>query len=334
MTEFSVPRFSVLITSYRSLRFLQECLGSVLRSTGPSFELLFLENGSPEPEAEWIARNLPDPRLRVFQVPNTRFFAGGINYLAAHARGDYVVMLNADTRVVPGWLEEIDARLRETGFEGMTADVREMSHPEQAGNHVFSLDTFGLLHYTCMQANAPEPTLVTGGCGMAIRRDVFEELGGLDSDFRMYFEDIDFCWRMALRGYRIGYAPRATVYHVGQGSTLSHGFLWNRFRGRRNRVWAYFKNAGPGMLACFLPVYLVIALGSIFGNLVRGKVRNAIAEVSALAAAFYHIGIPLSKRGVVQRTRVLSDRQLEELGLISAPFHGFWGRFYKRRPVR
>lgn len=333
MTAFPAPRYSILITSYRSLRFLEECLGSVLRSTGPSFELLFLENGSPEPEAEWIAKNLPDPRLRVFQVPTTRFFAGGINYLAAQARGEYVVMLNADTRVVPGWLEEIDGRLRATGFEGMTADVREMSHPDKAGDHVFSLDPFGLLHYTPMRPGVPEPTLVTGGCGMAIRREVFEELGGLDGDFRMYFEDIDFCWRMALRGYRVGYAPRATVYHVGQGSTVRQGFLWNRFRGRRNRVWAYFKNAGPVMLACFVPAYLVIASVSLVSNLLRGRIRFFVAEACALAAAVYHIGIPLSKRRAIQKTRARTDRQLRALGFISPPFYGFWERFFKAGPV-
>ena len=70
MSVSGVPRFSVLITSYRSLRFLPDCLGSVLAAAG-DFEVIFLDNGSPEPEAEWVRENIHDPRMRVFKEPAT-----------------------------------------------------------------------------------------------------------------------------------------------------------------------------------------------------------------------------------------------------------------------
>ena len=88
------PRYSILITSFRSLRFLEECLGSLVNLEGPAYEVLFLENGSPEPEADWVEKNIVDPRFRVFSLPQTRFFTGGVNFLAERALGEFVVLFN------------------------------------------------------------------------------------------------------------------------------------------------------------------------------------------------------------------------------------------------
>lgn len=314
-----IPKYSVLITSFRSLRFLSDSLGSVLKSTGPSFELLFLENGSPEPEAEWIANNLADARLRVFKVPHTLFFAGGINYLARRARGEFVVMLNADTRVVPEWLAVLDQRLATTGFEGMVADIREASHPD-VPTDVVSLDPIGLTHLERLGEKGATVDLVMGGCGLALRRDIYLEAGGLDENFRMYFEDIDLCWRLGLQGYRIGYAAGAIVYHEGQGSSLPTFFAWNRFRSRRNRIWSYVKNAGPWMLTCFLSTYLILSILRIAAQILRGKFRLAWAETAGLAAAVLHLNVALSQRGAIQRARRDSDRGLARRGFLVNPF--------------
>jgi GT2 family glycosyltransferase len=313
------PKYSVLITSFRSLRFLRDSLGSVLKSTGPSFELLFLENGSPEPEAEWIANNLADARLRVFKIPRTLFFAGGINYLARRARGEFLVMLNADTRVVPEWLSVLDHRLAVTGFEGMVADIREDSHPDRPTD-VVALDPFGMTHLVRLGCDQDTVDLVMGGCGLALRRDIFLEAGGLDESFRMYFEDIDLCWRLGLQGHRIGYAAGAIVYHAGQGSSVPTLFAWNRFRARRNRIWSYVKNAGPWTLTCFLPTYGILSVIRVALQILRGRFRLAWAESAGVAAAVFHLKVAWSQRGAIQRARRVSDSGLARRGFLINPF--------------
>ncbi len=302
--------------SFRSLRFLEECLGSLLNLAGPSYEVLFLDNGSPEPEADWVEKNMVDPKFRVFKLPDTRFFTGGVNFLAEHARGEFVVLFNSDTRVDANWLQVLDAYLQATGYEGANSDVREMSHPEKSADESFSLDPFGLTHFLPMQASNSIPPLFVRGLGLAMKRTLFNELGKLDDDFKMYFEEIDLCWRAGLQNYRIGYAPGAIIYHVGQGSSTKSFFLWNRFRGRRNRIWAFLKNAGPLLLAVFIPFHLLICLFSILGNLLIGRFKNSAAEVAAVTAAFYNIRIPLSKRGKIQKERKIPDAELVRRGFI------------------
>jgi GT2 family glycosyltransferase len=322
----AAPRFSILITSFRSLRYLPECLGSLLDLRPADYEVLFLDNGSPDPEAQWVRENIRDPRFRVFRVEETRYFAGGVNYLAARASGEFLVLLNSDARVDPAWLETLDAYLRRTGYEAAGSDVFQEAEPELRPDMRWTMDALGLVHFLPGESGSPGRIFTAGGCGMAVRRDIFADLGALDEDFKMYFEEVDFCWRMNLRGYRIGRATGAIVHHVGQGSAARKpAFDWNRFRGRRNRIWSYVKNAGPGMLAVFLVFHPLISLARIGAGVLRGRFHAAWAETAALAAAFWHLRIPLSKRGAIQKSRARTDGDLAREGFFVGP------RYYARR---
>lgn len=313
----STPRFSVLIIGYRSLRFLGELFESIDRGRGPSREILFLDNNSPEPEAEWVRDNLPEGSVRLFDSAENLYFAGGVNFLAREARGEFIVLLNADTRVEPDWLEVLDAGIRREDYTVAGLEIRQLAEPDAPTNVRWCLDPFGLTHYVPLsEFSNPDELLVASGSGMAIRRSVFFEAGRLDESFKMYFEEVDFCWRVNLMGHRVGQVRGAVVHHVGQGSAKRSAFDWNRFRGRRNRIWSYVKNAGPLLLLVFIPAHALIALGAIVFGLLRGRFRAAWAETAALAAAAACIGVPLSRRGAVQRLRVLPDRELFRRGFL------------------
>lgn len=317
-----VPRFSILITSYRSLRFLQDCVGSVLRSTGADFEVLFLENGSPEPEADYLEKTFGEAvasgRLRVFRGEKTRYFAGGINTLAPHARGEFVVLLNSDTRAEPEWLEKIDAYLRTSGFEAAQADLREGHDPAKRESLGYRLDRFGFtMHNKEAEMPASGRIFCARGAAFAVRRDVFEELGGLDGRYRMYYEETDLCWRLNLLGYRIGYVPGAIVYHLGGGSASATGFHWNRFRFFRNRIVTLFKNYGPAWLAMYLPLHVLMCLGSGLAQVLRGRLREGVAELLGTFAGLAMLPTALGRRAETQAKRRVSDGELARQGMFA-----------------
>ena len=312
------PRFSVLITSYRSLRYLQDCVGSVLQSTGPSFEVLFLENGSPEPEADYLEKNFPDARLKIFRVPDTRYFAAGINYLAKHARGEYLVLLNSDTRAEPEWLQVFDDYLRTSGFEAAQADLRDGHNPSQRESLGYRLDRLGFTMHNAEEAMVPSGRIFCArGAAFAVRRDVFEQLDGLDENYRMYFEETDLCWRINLLGHRIGYAPGSIVYHMGGGSARKSFFNWTRFRFIRNRIVSLFKNYGPAWLVLYLPLHILLCIASGLGQLLRGRPREALAEELGVAAAILLLPTAIGRRAKIQSQRTVSDRDLVRQGLIA-----------------
>jgi GT2 family glycosyltransferase len=319
------PRFSILITSYRSLAFIEKCVGSVLRSTGPCFELLFLENGSPDPEIEFLEKTYPEDiragRLRLFRNDETRYFAGGIMTIAPQAKGEFVVLLNADAWVEPDWLQVLDDYLRASGFDGAQADVRVADHPEERESQGSTMDPLGFtVHIPEGQIPASGRIFGVRGAACAFRRSVFEEVGGLDTSFRMYFEETDLCWRVNLFGYRIGYAFGSIVYHVGGGSARKGFFDWNHFRFIRNRIVSLFKNYGTRRLVLLLPLHVALcALGSA-GHLLRGRPRTAFAVACAVVAGVSRIPAAIGRRRAVQSRRRLSDRDLVEQGVVPAGF--------------
>jgi GT2 family glycosyltransferase len=310
------PRFSILIPSYRSLRFLNDCLGSILRARG-DFEVLFLDNGSPEPEAEWLDANMPDPRLRVFKGGVMRYFAGGINFMAERARGEFLVLLNSDTHVEPDWLEKLDAYLRASGFDGAQADLRD-AYPPRRSEAGYNIDRMGLL-VSLFEKDLPpshEVFCMSASC-FAMRRTVFHEAGGMDESFRMYFEDIDLGWRATLLGYRFGYASGAIVHHVGQGSWGRTFFPWHEFRVIRNCGLSFVKNAGPGLLATFLLLNLLLRVARLPLNLLTGKFGRAAGELAAVASFLWLAGPALKKRAKIQAARRVSDAELVRKGYIA-----------------
>jgi GT2 family glycosyltransferase len=319
LTTPAAPRFSVVTTSYRSLRFLEDCMSSVFSAAG-DFEVLFLDNGSPQPEAEFMRDRFQGEiergRLRVFKERETRYFAGGMNFLAARARGEFVVLLSSDTWVEPDWLAKLDAYLRETGFELAQADLREPGNPKRLLG--YNLDRMGM-NREIDEREIPPSGRIFCACGAAftVRRDVFEELGGLDESFRMYFEDLDLCWRANLYGYRVGLASGAIVHHVGGGSARKSFFPWVLFRNIRNRNLCFVKNAGPLLLAQFLVLNALLRLFRLPVNLATGKLGVACAEVAAVASFFWLLPGALARRFRIQSRRTLRDADLFRLGYIT-----------------
>jgi GT2 family glycosyltransferase len=313
--EAMTPRFSILIIGFRSLRFLPKLFASLEASGGPSREILFLDNDSPEPEAEWIRDNVRDSSVRVLESAENLFFGGGMNYLAREARGEFLLLLNPDTFVDPDWLDVLDAYLKETGFEAAQLDLREPNGPRLLG---YNLDRMGM-NREVRASDLPRSGRIFTGSGAAFvfRRDIYADLGGLDENFRMYFEDLDLCWRANLFGYRMGFAAGAVVHHVGGGSSRRKFFPWVLFRNIRNRGLCFVKNAGPWLLLQFLFLNFLLRLARLPVNMLTGRFGEACAEVAAVASFFWMLPSALARRARIQRRRRMRDAELLALGFIT-----------------
>lgn len=311
------PRYSVLIVGYRSLRFLQGCFDSLLATAEADFEVLFLDNGSPEREADWVESRIRDPRLRVYRSERNLFFAGGVNLLARQAAGRYLVLLNPDTKMEPAWLGVIDQVLRSGRFEAVQADLRsfvDSGHRESQG---YFLDPLGfIVHADAADRQDAYPIFGGRGAGLAILKDAFLEAGAMDEDLEMYFEETDLCWRLNLLGYRIGYASGAVIYHLVGGSSRPSFFRWNQFRFIRNRILCLVKNYELKSLVRYLPLHLLFLCASVLKNLALLRPGLAVSEGAALFAPLAQLRITLAKRRAVQATRRVSDADLVDRGLI------------------
>ena len=224
------PRTSIVIPAYGEPLLTFSCLASIARHTEGAFEVIVVDDASPEPLAAALAG-----------VAGVRFerndanlgFVGTCNRGAALARGDVVVFLNNDTLVTAGWLDALLRVLDEHPDAGLVGArlVYPDGRLQEAGGIVWrdgSAWNFGRdddperPEYGYLR----EADYCSGAC-LAIPRALFESLGGFDSRYApAYYEDVDLAFAVRAAGRKVFYQPAATVVHFEgrtSGTDVTHG---------------------------------------------------------------------------------------------------------------
>jgi GT2 family glycosyltransferase len=156
-----------------------------------------------------------------------RGFARAVNEGARLARGDWLLLLNPDVSLADDFLDRVHALIARldraeprTGIVGLALRDPDGRPQPSTGPIPSLLGTLARLllprrqrKYDLGQTPARRPVGWVTGCGLLVRRQVFEELGGLDSGFFLYYEDVDLCGRAQQRGWEVRYEPDITVVH-------------------------------------------------------------------------------------------------------------------------
>lgn len=309
------PFFSVLILFWQSEQFLQRCLQSLQAQTFQDFEVILLNNGASQPPDPEILATFQDFTLKQIHSETNLGFAGGNNLAAQSASGEYLVLLNSDAFPEPDWLEILhQAALTHPGHcfasRLLQADNLALLDGEWNVYHASGL-AWRKNHNQPAAKSAIEPYFVMSACAAASAypRISFEQVGGFDEDFFAYMEDLDLDMRLQLAGYPFLYLPKATVRHVGSGST-GYRSDFATYYGHRNLIWAFVKNMPGFLFYLLLPAHiffnLLYVLASFFlpsgKALLRGK-REALKGLKTIC----------KKRHAIQSQRKISPFQFARL---------------------
>jgi GT2 family glycosyltransferase len=302
------PRASVIVVSYNGRARLGRCLYSLLEDR-QGYEVILVDNASRDGSADYVEQFFP--QVQVIRNETNRGFGQGNNAGVRRAKGEYLAFLNPDTAVEPGWLEALIAPLEADPQAGLaTSKVLLLADPGRintCGNDV---------HYTgltlCrgmgMDRSAFADLARVGavsGAAFAMRRDVFEALGGFDETFFMYMEDTDLSWRACLAGYRCIYVPQSIVYH---DYSLRFGPR-KTFYQERNRYLMLLKNLHWRTLLVLLPALLLAEVVTWGFVLLRDR-RRAANKWQAYAWIMRHWSEVMASRRRVRVVRKGSDRDL------------------------
>lgn len=211
---------TILIPAHNCLDFTRACLESIAATEDASLveEILVIEDGSDDGTAEYL--DALGGRVRRLSHGTRQTFAEKINMAAPQARGEYLCLLNNDTTVTPGWLKSLLAAARDdpgTAIVGNRQLVPKTGLIDHAGV-VFNSRGFPMHLYRGQPSDfwpaliSQEFQAVTAACWL-IAKKTFLELGGFDPVFRNGWEDVDFCLRARLKGFRIFYAADSVIYH-------------------------------------------------------------------------------------------------------------------------
>ncbi len=260
------PAISVVIVAYRQREALAEALASSLRAAEEvpgGAELIVVDNGGLASFVREVA-----PAARLIEPGENLGFAGGVQRGVAEAGGDWVALVNDDARIEPDAL----ARLLAAGeadpqIGSVAAQVRFHSDPGTVNSAGIEVDALGVA--TERLAGRPgeeagEACDVFGASGSfaLYRKAMLDSVGGMDTRFFAYLEDVDLAWRARAAGWRAVYEPVALAYHHGSASS-GEGSRTKYFLVGRNRVRVLARNATDAQLARALPAIVLYDLAYV-----------------------------------------------------------------------
>ena len=313
-TRGKVSQISVIVLNWNGKHLLEECLGSLRRQTFRDFQTILVDNGSTDGSVEYVERRFPE--VEIIALPSNVGFARGTNVGIQASNGEYVALLNNDTKMDPEWLEALKIALDTHAEVGFCASKMFFHHrPDiiNAAGDVFY--SFGVADHRGRGQGDGElfrrPQYVFGACAAAAiyRRAMLEEIGLFDEDFFAYDEDVDLSFRAQLMGYKCLFVPDAIIYHHHHG-TSRHQKGMTLHLSRRNCLYVIVKNLpGDLLLKNLLAILLYYLAGDIWYVLNgwgRGVIKSRLDNIRNLPRM-------LRKRRTIQARRMVSSGYLASL---------------------
>lgn len=299
------PLVSVVVPAFGVEPWLERAVASALASTGVETEVIVVDNGGTGGTTERLAAM---ERVTLVRPGSNLGFAGGCNAGLARAKGDVVFFLNQDAVLEPDALSHLAEVALEPGVGAASGSVRLADDPGRMnswGNpmHFLGFSWSGGFGEPVRPDDVRREVTGASGTAMAVRRSLFEELGGFADDYFAYHEDLEFSIRCWLRGLTVAYVPDAVVTHRYEMSRNPSKF----YLLERNRLFLVASLYERRTLALLFPALLATELGMLAVALQAGWLRQKLAGWRWL---WRHRDKVRARRRLLQEERVMGDRQL------------------------
>lgn len=244
----ALPSLSIIIVTYNSAPFLRATLESVFAQDYPGCEVILLDNASSD-DSLAIAREFEPRGLRIIHNTVNRGFAGGNNDGVRASRGELIFLVNPDIEMNAGCLREVARAfavrpdLGILGAKLIAPDGQTILHCGGKVGFPAHCSLYGRGERDD-DGNWNEPFEVefVVGAALALRRSLWERLGGLDEDLNpAYFEDTDLCLRTRRLGFKVLCWPAIRLIHHENVSCEYRSMTFWRLH-HRNRLWFTLKN--------------------------------------------------------------------------------------------
>ena len=268
---------------------LRTYLPSVVANTANA-DVIVADNGSTDNSLDVLAHEFPT--VKTILLDRNYGFAEGYNRAIDQVDSEYVVLLNSDVETPEGWLtpllEYMDAHPEVAAVQPKIRSWRKRAYFEHAGAAGGFLNALGYPYcrgrrvWGVEQDKGQYDTVVnidwtTGAC-MCVRTQVYKDLGGLDASFFAHMEEIDLCWRMRNKGWKLACVPQSMVYHLGGGS-LSYDNPRKAYLNHRNNLLMIYKNKQHPYGVLFVRFFLDYAAACVY--LLQGHPKSCKAVFEA-----------------------------------------------------
>ena len=322
-------KVSVIVLNWNGKRFLKDCLSSLFKQDYDSYEVLLIDNGSTDDSLDFVRHQFPlTKKLRIIALNRNYGFSKGNNIGVTYAKGDFIIILNNDTKVKPNFITQVvkiaenDEQIASVGCQILSINNRVwFSQKFTNGGFIVPFFLQGLVKARIdLISQRYCVNLANSGCACLFRKAVFESIGGYDEDFLADWEDWDLGYRINLAGYKSVHIPLPLVFHVGGGTAGHPPERYARIYG--NIMFSHFKNYNISNLLTRFAVLLFFLLplfhmGFIISVLFSGRSfkRNKVfGYLMSLPRAYVIFLSKLTvysyKRYAIQKIRKVSDKKI------------------------
>lgn len=282
-----MKKTAVVILNYNGEKMLKQFLPSVVEYTPEDIaDVVVADNASTDRSLEILKEQFPSVKTLV--LDKNYGFAGGYNRAIAQLDYEYILLLNSDVEATEGYLEPlVEALDKDSNVVSVQPKLlaqKDKSKFEYAGAAGGFLDKYGYpfcrgrifenVETDDHQYDEESDVLWTTGAAMLVRRKEYLDNGGLDDRFFAHQEEIDLCWRLSSRGYKLRCIPSSILYHVG-GGTLDASNPRKTFLNFRNNLCMIYKNAVDANKILLIRFFLDYMAAAVY--LLKGETGNVKA---------------------------------------------------------
>lgn len=278
---------TVVIPNYNGIKYMANCLESLYHLKEQAlFRVLVVDNGSTDGSLELIRDSYPQAGL--IALPENTGFCHAVNVGIENSDTPYVILLNNDTEVLPGFVQALTEAMErdEKCFAVSSRMLKWQDHTliDDAGDQYCVLGWAYSRGKDRPAVQYDRPAKVFAACGGAsiYRKSILDEIGCFDENHFAYLEDIDICYRARIYGYHCTYEPAAKVLHAGSATS---GSRYNDFKTRlssANSIYLIAKNMPllqliwnlPFLLAGFLTKAIFFTLKGMGVTYLKGLTKG------------------------------------------------------------
>jgi hypothetical protein len=332
--EHSGDLVSVIMVTHNSQPWLAKSLSSLVRQTYAPLEIIIVDNASVDGTPEWLAKTYPQVQLDRFEepVPLARALNRGVHL----ARGEYFLLMNPDVFLERDSIAHLVAVARlHADCAAVAAKLRLSWSPgfingigNRVGPVLWGMDN-GLGHVDCGQFD--HWVEVPSACfALAlIPKGAWREVGALDEDFYLYYEDSEWCYRARLMGLKVYAASRGVALHAMGRPPAAPDPPVMTLSKRRNVTYGRLRFAAKllssGKASKFILSYALADAALLMGDLLRGRWAMALALLSGWRLFLRHLPRLRETRRAVQMQRRISDKELFTVDRMMPPPYTYGG---------
>ena len=299
---------SFLILNYNGKNLTKILLDSIKKQDFKgTYEVIIVDNNSTDGSPDFFKKKYPYVKI----VQNKENLGtSGINSGLPSCKGDYIFYLNNDIELEKGSLKILYDTIQKDSSISIIAPkhINYYNRKLESGGYWISRSFYAGHH----KVETSEKIREVPYAGVFLfRKEIVNKLGYFfDPDYFIYSEDLDFCLRSRLLGYKVVFVPTSIIYHMHAATIGKEEKYKLTFFIERNTISTFLKILSIKSIILLLPYVVLMRILAIIRDISRFQFRNAFARIKAIFWIIFHFGILYKKRSKLQKLRKIKDKEL------------------------